>query len=335
MSNNNRLWILGASDPEMAAIERLLAECGESVAYAVGPDGERVHPGNAYRSVGFRPAGTNDLCTRDTREVYLVECGGDLPPDAKVIDHHRPGDPGYGRPPEEFLPASSIGQVIAELARIGRLSWPMRSTDYCPTAAGVQYAVPDWGADPWGVWIVSGRASSIEEGGAPWAPIPPHIVMTAAADHCLESAYRYRCPGVDPDALMRWRASTRAAHQGRTVEAIMADIEAARARLRVAVTRCEYEHPMGGGVVEHHLPDAPYADLRGENVPELPEAACREGVAYLATVRDRDGREKVVLGAASPDLVERFMAGEIVGGLTGVYGDPARGFAGGYLAPQG
>src|SRR5690606_5323560 len=36
------------------------------------------------------------------------------------IDHHCPGDPGYGRPPSEFLTASSLGQVISELARLGK-----------------------------------------------------------------------------------------------------------------------------------------------------------------------------------------------------------------------
>lgn len=296
--SNNRLWILGASDPEMASIERLLAECGESVAYAVGPDGERVHPGNAYRSVGFRPVGTNDLCTRDTRECYLVECSGDLPPDALSIDHHRPGDPGYGRPPEEYWGGSSIGQVYHALMDLG-------------------LAVPYADSRGWVAWV------------------PTDLLMIAAADHCLEAAYRGRCPGVDPDALMRWRAETRAAFQGRTVEDVLADIEAARARLRDAVTRCEYEHPMGGGVVEHHLPDAPYADLRGQSIPELPEAAAREGIPFLATVRDRDGREKTVLQAAPPPLVEQFMSGKIIPGLHDLYGDPARGFAGGYLAPQG
>ena len=32
--SNNRVWFLGAPDPEMAAIEELLKECGEKVKYA-------------------------------------------------------------------------------------------------------------------------------------------------------------------------------------------------------------------------------------------------------------------------------------------------------------
>src|SRR5690606_40611474 len=41
------------------------------------------------------------------------------------IDHHCPGDPGYGLPPSKFFAASSIGQVIAELALAHalRLDW--------------------------------------------------------------------------------------------------------------------------------------------------------------------------------------------------------------------
>lgn len=45
----DRLWILGAPKPEMQAIETLLTECGERVAYALDERGERVHAGNAYR----------------------------------------------------------------------------------------------------------------------------------------------------------------------------------------------------------------------------------------------------------------------------------------------
>src|SRR5690606_28418019 len=124
---------------------------------------------------------------------------------------------------------------------------------------------------------------------------------TAAADHCLEAAYRGRCPGVDPDALMRWRAESRAAFQGRSVEAVLADITAARERLQeVTSAHCDpayHRYVLDGGVY--------VADLRGEHIPELPEAAAREGIPFLASVKERDGREKVVLQAASPALVER------------------------------
>lgn len=106
---NNRIWTLGAPHPEMEMIERLLRHCGETVVYATMPDGQRVRPETAYRCpIPDVPADAT---------VYAVECIDTLPDGWIRIDHHRPGDPGYGRPPEEFLPASSLGQVIAELAR--------------------------------------------------------------------------------------------------------------------------------------------------------------------------------------------------------------------------
>src|SRR5690606_131322 len=108
LMRNTRVWILGAPDPEMELIERLLRKCGESVVYATDALGYRVHPGNAYRCP------TPEVPEGST--VYAVECLDVLPEGWVRIDHHRPGDPGYGRPPEEFLEASSIGQVIAELA---------------------------------------------------------------------------------------------------------------------------------------------------------------------------------------------------------------------------
>src|SRR5690606_29652708 len=112
LMRNTRVWILGAPDPEMELIERLLRKCGESVVYATDENGKRVHPGNAYRCpVPAVPEGAT---------VYAVECIDVIPEGWVRIDHHRPGDPGYGCPPSVFFPASSIGQVITELDLLGR-----------------------------------------------------------------------------------------------------------------------------------------------------------------------------------------------------------------------
>ena len=266
---NNRVWILGASDPEMELIEYLLRKCGESVVYAVDENGRRVHPGNAYRCpVPEVPEGAT---------VYAVECIDELPEGWRRIDHHRPGDPGYGCPPSIFFPASSIGQVITEL-------------------------------DLLGVASIFSAADIIE------------AIHAAAADHCLAAAYRGECPGVDPDALMRWRVKTRANFQGRPVEELLADVERARAALREAPSI-----DLGAGTSVR--------DMRDTFVPELPEAAARDGVAYIGVVSDRDGRRKVVLGGhTTPETVRAFMdTWAPAQGLTDIYGDPARGFAGGYL----
>ncbi|MCY0886419.1 MAG: hypothetical protein OWV35_11185, partial [Firmicutes bacterium] len=144
----------------------------------------------------------------------------------------------------------------------------------------------------------------------------PEDRLAAAADHCLPAAYQGQCPGVDPDALLAWRVATRAAFQGRPVAALEAAVAAARQALRAA-PRVD----LGGVAV---------ADLRDRPVPELPEAAMREGLPFLARVRDRDGREKTVLQAAPPEAVRAFQALAPQFGRGEAYGDPARGFAGVY-----
>ena len=122
----DRIWILGAPDHEMELIESILRECGERIEYAtVWRDGvrRRVTPADAYAPDVEIGEGLRGL--RAT--AYMVECapavlvgsaidGIDWAGEVVTIDHHRPGDPGYGQPPKDFMAASSIGQVIAELA---------------------------------------------------------------------------------------------------------------------------------------------------------------------------------------------------------------------------
>ena len=62
----NCIWILGADDPEMSAIETLLRECGERVLYAT-VDGQRAHSENAYQADAL----SVDFLGLD---VYYVEC---------------------------------------------------------------------------------------------------------------------------------------------------------------------------------------------------------------------------------------------------------------------
>lgn len=343
-----RIWILGAADPEMVAIRGLCEAAGLECIQAM-KDGKPVHGGNAYAAdmplpvegheyilvecsappshpLG-QPAGNYPVYYGDGGPAYSY-CpeGGEYAGDYKItrVDHHRPGDPGYGKPPEEFMSASSLGQVIALLHGQPGAIW---------TFGGLP---EDFETIGWGLWS-QGHAVDLL-----YRPTPEQV-LAAAADHCLEAAYRGRCPGVDPDELMRWRAESRAAFQKRPVGAVLADIEAARKILRewVELHDQPFYAPSDGYDGDHYAGDiigrlpAEYADLRGQEVPELPEAACREGIAYLASVTEPSGRRKVTLGAAPPELVQRFLAGNLCPELVDRYGDPARGFAGGYLPPEG
>jgi len=302
-----RLFVLGAADPEMTAIESLLIARGEKVAHAMC-GGKRVHPGNAYRADDVSDGFAWGAVT------HLVECGAQ--PQYSVretvvrCDHHRPGDAGYGLPPEQYLAGSSIGQVVSLLGCLNT------SPDYGDGIEDLMFAGNECGL-------------TVKD-----------IRFIAAADHCLEAAYRGKCHGVDPDALMAWRVASRSEFQQRLESEVMADVEAARSILRSRMEatddhtssnycqQCDASHAdcYSGGKV---YPE--YADLRGQSIPELPEAAAREGIPFLSSVTDRDGRKKVVLMAAPPELVSRFLAGELVPGLVDMYGDQARGFAGGHL----
>src|SRR6266511_1112226 len=300
MTNPDYLFILGASDPEMAAIENLLRDCGQMQIQAV-VDGQRVHPGFA------------ETMTSGATLVF-VECGADPLPEGSIrVDHHRPGDPGYGRPPAEYWEASSIGQIFQLIAALGGdLSNPLTRCSgvrhYClsPSMAEKERSAFLGDGEPF--------AGEVRK----WFAIPAEsLMMIAAADHCLAAAYRGQCPGVDPQALRAWRIESRAEFQGRSKEALTADIERAEAALRAA-PRIE-------------ISGIEIADLRGPAIPELPEAATYLGLGYLAEVADRDGQRKIVISAGENTLREFMESWASAQGLTDIYGDPVRGFAGGYV----
>lgn len=263
------LFVLGAADPEMNAIERLLATHGVHSVHAMVA-GKRAYPANAYRAQA--PQAALDVLARGGR-LYLVECVGEAPVGAIRIDHHHPGDPGYGRPAAEFWEASSLGQTVAALG--------------------------------------AGIAANVV--------VTPDMRLIAAADHCLGDAYRGACPGVDADALLAWHVASRAAFEGRSAEAVLRDVEAAREAIRQAPRVAL-------------APGFEVADMRERPVRELLMAAAREGRCCLSAVRARDGRTKIGCLVGSPAQVRAFMqVWAPAHRLTDIYGDPVRGFAGAYM----
>lgn len=345
---NQRLWILGASDPEMEAIKKLLTECGESIEYAT-LDGSRVRPGNAYAAPLSRDAIAHAL---SGGTVYLVECiampmaGRDsttVREQTICISHHSPGDPGYGRPPSEFMAASSLGQVVSELARVADL--PARVFGHIGPVGAAAGVAGDIGHHCGSAcWIVTDRYRQVRS-------MPHDIALTAAADHCLAAAYRGECPGVDPDELMRWRIESRAQFQGRAPKDVLADVQRARKALRRAgevvlgqINECPWHaagHSLNNDCLNARGSDyanedacswAVARDLRGQRVRELPEASAREGLCFVADgLPEPDGRVKIVCQSGRPEQIKAFMhQWAPTQDLVDIYGDPARGFAGGY-----
>lgn len=347
-----RLWILGAADPEMSAIESLLTECGEHIAHAQigGVGGRRVTAGEAYRADCHRYATDCDEAGDTTETWYLVECTVPTPAGCPVvrIDHHRPGDPGYGVPPAEFLRGSSLGQIVAELARLGLLpaSWtrwrvPTKQVGYS-VGEIAHYSVFGRFLPPvHGYYVTLDRASGLVAWGASdderreagsrrvnddqliRALIPATLVLTAAADHCLGAAYAGQCPGVDPDKLMRWRAESRAEFQGRSVDEILADVAAAKAALEAAdgmplgsidrhgdcVGCGRHIQDVCGDECECDHCECPRVrDMRGVHVPELPEAGTRYGIAYVADGLPTPDGRVKVVCSGTPEVIEAFLS---------------------------
>lgn len=100
-------FVLGAEDPEMVEIERVARSYGACLYARVA--GHRVHPGNAYAA--------DPVVPMEGETLVYVECAPrqGRPAGSIVIDHHQPGDPGYGRKPADFMAASSLGQILVLL----------------------------------------------------------------------------------------------------------------------------------------------------------------------------------------------------------------------------
>jgi len=341
-----RVWILGANDPEMVEIEVLLIDCGELVAHALNADGERVTPRTAYAveklpvtdGVYYAAVECWGPAIDDEHDLIVSKLAGvtgaleslgiDAQAGIRRFDHHRPGDPGFGFSPERFLEGSSLGQVIVELGRLNVLPahWPeLYSMPREPS--DLIYVDACW-------WV---RTPSGYRG------IPRDLVITAACDHCLAHAWAGRCPGVTCDDVRRYRARMAKTRpfEPKSEAQYAEDFSAAVAALREADTFPLFRCACGanGSRGDRGLCDCGtcggqfhnVVDLRGQYTPELPDAACYLGIAYLAGIENREGTKIILGGATSPELVEHFI--KVWGpenGLTGIYGDPARGFAGGY-----
>lgn len=139
MIDKDSTFVLGAQDPEMREIERVVTRSGRKFLHAAR-DGFRCQPSNAYAADGVvllgRDAFARPALLPPKAPIVAVEC--DLPahPPVARVDHHNPGDPGFEKPPEEYLAGSSLGQVLTLLEmepdETQRL---LAAADHCLTAA--------------------------------------------------------------------------------------------------------------------------------------------------------------------------------------------------------
>jgi len=253
-TNKPYFFVLGAPDHEMQEIARVCKEQGIAFGFAT-LDGSTVHAHEAYDAHGVLA-----LLPIDAHVVF-VECRVLGLRCDDVIDHHNPGDPGFGKTPSEFYQGSSLGQFLS---------------------------------------MVGLKPTQRQR-------------VIAACDHCLSAAYQGRCPGVSPEEVQSFREETRSRARGLSVSELREQIEQAAQRLKNAP-----KIPVDGVEV-------PW--LEGPELVEASEASARLGLPYMYARKQEDGRIKSGIRSAPSRLVEYWMTHC---GLKQVYGDPQRGFAGGY-----
>ena len=319
--------VLGSADAEMEAIARLAKEAGVLTIQAT-KDGRPVRPGEKADAPDVQ---TGDLWIE-------VRPANETLADGQIIDHHD-SDPHASMPPKEFLQASSIGQLIVALARLGKIpkSWhrgvggmgeagDLIASDECDLETGeIALAVVELGDG----WV---------------AEIPFEYVAEAAADHCIGAAFANKCPGIDPDPNEKfWKIII--GSRRRTFAPDLSDERFSEILGMSLETLFEAkDHPLLPGVADltDLEIDGPVVAATKEQYPSRfqfgPLVGSIAGRAYIVRIRLGSDEIGYRINAASTASIQAWLNG--VGEQLGCYpanaerprnlfGVPARGFAGG------
>ena len=138
MVDKEATFVLGAPDPEMREIVRVLKKSGRVFVQAA-KDRVAVIPRNAYDANGVLetpPAGRREALLLPQSPAVFVECTVLGHDPVLRVDHHHPGDPGYAKPPERYLEGASIGQTLRLLEQEPTATQKIiAAADHCLTAA--------------------------------------------------------------------------------------------------------------------------------------------------------------------------------------------------------
>lgn len=139
MIDKQAIFVLGALDPEMREIARVLRQSKRGHHHAA-KDAQPVMARNAYDAdcvVNLGRGGHfSQALLPPFAPVVVVECAlAGRDPIARV-DHHHPGDPGYDKSPLEYLDGSSLGQALRLLEMVATPTQRLlAAADHCLTAA--------------------------------------------------------------------------------------------------------------------------------------------------------------------------------------------------------
>ncbi|NEX64610.1 TetR family transcriptional regulator [Noviherbaspirillum galbum] len=108
------LFILGALDPEMREIARVLGVHRYAVAWAA-TGGQKCNSSSAYdadSALQMVQGRWRNQLILPRQPVVFVECAVARHAPVLRIDHHHPGDAGFDCRPHDFLRGSSLGQLL-------------------------------------------------------------------------------------------------------------------------------------------------------------------------------------------------------------------------------
>ena len=293
---------LGAPDPEMELIEELLRRCGINIVHAKNSKGARVRAEEAY----------NASFSEIEIDIF-VECG---PAHNERADHHQPGDFGFLLGPNDFMAASSVGQVISWLAKKCLLPqrWVRNQRHGTDIAGSFLERNPRSDSSLFSGWEVVQADSRII--------IPEVFVLTAAGDHCPAAAYAGACHGVSPESLRTYRRWTRA----KATNSTEAAVENGWKKGAEAITAAPIIK------IDGH----PVLDLRDVYVPHMNEVLAQNGKVGLYALNVGTDEKVGIVGGGEGSIpgvgpIAGFMdrAPQVLG-LERMYGNPTRGYAGGF-----
>ncbi|NRF65610.1 TetR family transcriptional regulator [Aquincola sp. S2] len=139
MLDPNSTFVLGAQDPEMREIERIVDDAGHPWVHAA-KGRRRCSPRTAYEADAVVRVGPDRVprpaVLAPKTPAVFVECRLQGHEPIARVDHHHPGDAGYELMPEHYLRGSSLGQVLELLEREPTATQRLlAASDHCLTAA--------------------------------------------------------------------------------------------------------------------------------------------------------------------------------------------------------
>jgi hypothetical protein len=298
---NNGLFILGADDPEMQKIEKILTVLGYS--FELGRvNGKRCTRTNAYEL---------DYVETD-KDIVFIECEfKETSHFSKKCDHHNVGDYGYELNHEHFLEASSIGQFL-KLILINDFKNVVESLKLEKANGSSELDMFFFDENEWKI-TVKGETVRIHE----------DIVVIAATDHCSGDMYKGLCKGVNMESILRDR-----------VKAIAKNFSTEESLVKFKFQ--EYESVFTN-LKTGEILDLTHLDLGvGYSLDYLVvrEISLIRNIPTAVKSKDHNStNSKLMMLSLSPKQVEDFLNKKSFNNqkIKKVFGVPTRGYAGGEL----